>query len=555
MKNSVKFFLPALALFAACSGEKNPGWDISTDQEQITAGKSLFEQNCAACHNFTQNAIGPNLSGVTHEMTSEWVKNFIKNPTQIIESGDERAKATFAAYKTYMPAFPNLGDEQMDQILSYLHTYEKKAVEQSADKIEDPIPDSVADSGIRMELEFFFQVPPTDTITPLAKITKLESEPVSGRTFLQDQHGVMYEIINGKPVEYLNLKKLRPEMVSKPGLATGFGSWAFHPDFVNNGILYTSHTVPGGTAPADFAYADSIPVKMQWVLTEWKTNNPKGTPYVGEGREFFRIDVPTQIHGVQELAFNPKSKPGDEDYGLLYVGVGDGGSAENGFAFIPDHQGRLPWSSILRIDPSGRNSKNGKYGIPASNPFASDPNKAGEVYAYGFRNPNRVFWSPDGQLLASEIGHHNIEELNKIEPGKFYGWPQREGTFLINPYGNMSDLFPLPADDAELGSTYPLIQLDHDELNAIIAGYFIPSGELEGNFLFGDVPGGKLYISDLKGDQPKVESWKVIYNGKEMTIKELCDCKRVDLKFGQDKTGQLYLMTKFDGKVYKIKTP
>src|SRR5690606_3564510 len=111
-------------------------------------------------------------------------------------------------------------------------------VEQSADKIENPIPDSVADSGIRMEVEFYFQVPPTDTITPLAKITKLESEPVSGRTFLQDQHGVMYEIINGKPVEYLNLKKLRPEMVSKPGLATGFGSWAFHPDFVNNGILY-----------------------------------------------------------------------------------------------------------------------------------------------------------------------------------------------------------------------------------------------------------------------------------------------------------------------------
>lgn len=555
MKNTVKFFLPALALFAACSGEKKAGWDISSDQEQIIAGKSLFEQNCAACHNFTQNAIGPNLSGVTHEMTSDWIKTFIKDPTQVIESGDERAKATFAAYKTYMPPFPNLGEEQLDQILSYLHTYEKKELEQRADKLEDPIPDSISDSGIRLELEFFAQLPTTDTVSPIAKITKLESEPVSGRTFIQDQHGVMYEIIDGRPREFLNLKKQRPELISKPGLATGFGSWAFHPDYIQNGLLYTSHTVPAGSAVPDFGYADSIRVKMQWVLTEWKTNNPNGIPYSGEGRELFRIDVPTQIHGVQELAFNPHAKVGDEDYGLLYIGIGDGGSAESGFAFIADHQGRLPWSSILRIDPQGSNSTNGKYGIPASNPFADDPNKAGEVYAYGFRNPNRVFWSSDGRLLATDIGHHNIEELNVIEAGKFYGWPQREGTFVINPYGNMSDIFPLPNDDSDLGATYPLIQLDHDEINAIIAGYFIPSGDLKGKFLFGDVPGGKLFITDLQGKNPKVESWKIIFNGKEMTAKELCNCKRVDLKFGQDNTGQIYMMTKFDGKVYKLKTP
>src|SRR5690606_7665917 len=106
------------------------------------------------------------------------------------------------------------------------------------------------------------------------------------------------------------------------------------------------------------------------------------------------------------------SKLGSEDYGLLYVALGDGGSAESGFAFLADHQGSKVWSSIMRLDPSGNNSRNAKYGIPANNPFVGQEGKAEEVYAYGFRNPNRVFWDENGKMFATDIGHHNIEELN-----------------------------------------------------------------------------------------------------------------------------------------------
>lgn len=554
-KSLILLFGVALAIFS-CSQKNEFGSDISTDKEQIEAGKVLFENNCSSCHNFEQNGIGPNLSGVTHSVESEWVRNFIKDPAKIIDANDPRATALFKVYNTYMPAFPGSSEEDLDNILAYLHTYETLPDTVPQTGLKNPIPDSIPDSGIRLELEFYTQIPASNPEPPLAKITKLESESGSGRTFVSDQHGTLYELEDGKYSVYLPLKELRPKLVSKPGLATGFGSYAFHPEFMTNGLLYTSHTEPAATMPADFDYADSIKVKMQWVITEWKTETPDAPTYQGEGREFMRIDVVTQIHGVQELAFNPNSKPGNDDYGLLYIALGDGGAAESGFAFIPDHQGSKVWSSIMRLDPAGRNSANGKYGIPEINPLVGQEGKAGEVYTYGFRNPNRVFWDTKGNMFATEIGHHNVEEVNLIEPGKFYGWPIREGTFIINPYGNMGEVYEIGDNDQNLAVTHPLIQIDHDEISAIIGGYFMPEGPLEGKWLFGDIPSGRLLFADLSNlnNIPPVQSWGITYEGKEMSLQELCGSKRVDLKFGQDKTGQVYLMTKADGKIYKVKS-
>jgi mono/diheme cytochrome c family protein len=554
MKNA-SFLIFAICLFLfSCNEKTDFGHDISTNAENIIAGKAIFNQNCSSCHNFQQTTIGPNLSGLTRQVESDWIKRMIQNPKSIIDDGDPRAVGLYQKYKTYMPAFPQFNEHELDALLSYLHTFEELPSQNGSTGLDDPIPNKIPDSGIRLELEFLTQIPPSDTIPPLAKITKLESERVSGRTFVQDQRGVMYELKNGKHQVYFPLRDLRPNLMFKPGLATGFGSYAFHPEFYKNGLLYTSHSEKGKPEIPDFGYADSIKVTLQWVLTEWKTANPNSEKFTGSSRELLRIDFVTQIHGMQEISFNPHSKPGEPDYGKLFIGIGDGGSAENGFAFIADHQGSDVWSSILRIDPAGKNSKNGQYGIPADNPFFGQAGKAGEVFAYGFRNPNRVFWDPQGRLLATEIGHKNIEELNGILPGKFYGWPVREGSFVINPYGDMSRIFQLPKDDSALGAVLPLIQLDHDELAAIIGGYFVKNGPHAGKFLFGDVPSGRLFISDLSDWKSiKVETWGITYQGKEMSLEELCGSPRVDLKFGQDKSGQLYLMTKADGKIYKIK--
>jgi len=73
----------------------------------------------------------------------------------------------------------------------------------------------------------------------------------------------------------MDMAKLKPEFINEPGLGTGFGSFAFHPDFAKNGLLYTTHTEAPNSGKADFTYADSIKVTLQWVLTEWKAYEPK----------------------------------------------------------------------------------------------------------------------------------------------------------------------------------------------------------------------------------------------------------------------------------------
>lgn len=555
MKKQLIFTALSLVFLYSCTQEKKEfGLEISTDASQILQGRMLFEKHCSTCHNFNEDAIGPNLSGLTRQVETSWIRQFILNSTSLIEAQDPRAIQLFEKFKSTMPAYPGQ-PEEIDAILSYLHTFETLPIPISGDTTSNLIPEKIQDSGIRLSLELFAQLPSSDSVAPLAKMTKME--PISGteRLIINDQRVGLYELVDQKPVLFLNVLEKKPAMVSKPGWATGVGSFAFHPDFQSNGLFYTAHTEPGGTAPSDFGYTDSLAVFMQWVLTEWKMNDPKAGKFEGTNREILRIDNASQAHGMQELTFNPYAKKGDPDYGLLYIGYGDGGTAEKRFAAISNHKGKGIYSSILRIDPLGSDGKNGKYGIPKINPFAGKEGMAGEVLAYGFRNPNRIFWDAKGQLHATDIGQHSIEEINRIEPGKFYGWPVREGTFGINPFGSFRALYPLPEDDSKLGVTYPLIQLEHDETVAVIGGYLIPDGPLKGKFVFGDIPSGRLFFADLnESGNPKVQSWGVLFDGKEISMKGLVNHDRVDLKFGIDASQNVYIMSKAEGKIYKIIT-
>ena len=266
------------------------------------------------------------------------------------------------------------------------------------------------------------------------------------------------------------------------------------------------------------------------------------------------------MHGVQEITFNPNSKPGDDDYGLLYVGIGDGACVEYGYPFLVQSIEK-PWGSIFRIDPAGRNSANGKYGIPEANPFVAHENKQalGEIYAYGFRNPHRITWSTSGKMLATNVGQAQIESVNLILPGHNYGWAIREGTFLMNPHGDILKVYPLPENDSEFGITYPAAQYDHDEGAAITGGFEYTGNaiaELKGKYLFGDMNNGRLYYIELDDVRPdhitEIKEWTITHNGKATTTRELCGSKRVDLRFGKDHNGDIYFFSKQDGKLYRL---
>ena len=553
--------------FASCNSGTSSAGDssISTDSVIIADGEGTFAQHCSGCHNFRQDGIGPSLGGVTASVSADWIQHFIRDPKKVIESGDERAGQLMKKYKVAMPSFATFTDQQMNGILAYLNTHKKSAWHKgkiAGKGLSNPIPDSIRVSNLEVGVGLVTQIPPSSDSgkLPLARITKFDFEPHSGTSFILDLRGKLYKLENNKAVVYMDMAKLKPKFIHEFALATGFGSFAFHPDFAKNGLIYTTHTEAPGTVKGDFHYDDSIKVAIQYVLTEWKTENPGAPTFSGKGRELFRVNMVTGIHGTQEITFNPLAKPGDQDYGLLYIGVGDGGSVEQGYPFLAHSKDKI-WGTILRIDPAGNNSANGHYGIPQSNPFVKDENTQTltEIYAYGFRNPHRITWSKSGEMLACNIGQGNIESVNLIMPGHDYGWPIREGTFVLDPYGDLNAVYPLPANDSIYKITYPVAEFDHDEGKAISGGleYWgktIP--QLRGKYFFGDIPSGRLFyieMADIKpGKQATIKEWKISINGIHKTLKELCGSDRVDLHFGRDSRGELYILTKADGKVYKL---
>ena len=546
------------------SGTLSNNNSIAIDSATIAAGETSFNRNCSGCHNFRQDDIGPRLSGITTKVSVPWIENFIKDPQQIISSGDAHAQELYKKYKVVMPSFSTLSEDEVKSIVAFLHSHKEVHAQKEKEignALSNPIPETIKPSNLVADLQLITQVPASSDSgkLPLARITKLGYQP-NGNLFLLDLRGKLYHLENNKPVVYMDMAKLKPKFINQPGLATGFGSFAFHPDFEKNHLLYTTHTESPGSGKADFTYDDSINVMLQWVITEWKVDDPNAAPFSGTGHELLRINMVTGIHGVQEITFNPLAKAGDEDYGLLYIGIGDGGAVEEGYPFLVHSKEKI-WGTVIRIDPAGRNSANKQYGIPAHNPFINDTNNKTlkEIYAYGFRNPHRITWNKSGEMFVSNVGHGNIESLDMIIAGHDYGWPIREGSFVVNPYGDLNKVYPLPSNDSIYKITYPVAEYDHDEGKAICGGYeywgnTIP--ELKGKFLFGDIPTGRLFyieVADIKLEkQAPIHEWKIALNGSVKTLKELCGNDRVDLHLGRDAKGELYILTKADGKLYKL---
>jgi len=93
----------------------------ATAQEiDIAKGKSLYNANCASCHKLNKKLIGPALKGVSAKYDKEWLYSWIKNSAALIKTGDEQAVAIYEEYnKVAMNAFPQLSNEDIDNILAY----------------------------------------------------------------------------------------------------------------------------------------------------------------------------------------------------------------------------------------------------------------------------------------------------------------------------------------------------------------------------------------------------------------------------------------------------
>lgn len=529
----------------------------------VQEGMTLFNDNCASCHNFFYTEMGPNLSGITAKIDKKWLKSFILNPQKMIAEGDKIAVEQFERFNVYMPAFSHLDDNQLENLLAFIHKHaegEKKNKNKRKGGLINPISEKIPKSTHMLFVEEFVTLPPSASIAPDTRINTFRAISIKQkeRLFVGDLRGVLFEISEGATNPYLSLKESISEFIDRPGYGTGFGSFAFHPEFETNGLLYTTHTEASNTKKADFHLPEGVTSRLQWVVSEWETKVPTESKFSGTRRELLRVDMIGSSHGFQDLTFNPTSKPKSVDYGLLYLGIGDGAAALAGYPELCKDESTI-WGSIIRIDPRGSNSRNEQYGIPQDNPFVEVDGSVGEVWSNGFRNPHRLAWNANGnKMLVSNIGQHSVEEVNLVLKGADYGWPYREGNFIFDVDANPELVYPY-GDKTEDNYFEPVIQFDHDEGNAVCGGHFYLGDKikrLKGKYLFGDIARGTLFVANeaelVQGSSASIHKVDLTVDGQQTTLQEIRPNERVDLRFGQDLAGDLYLFTKSNGKVYKV---
>ena len=304
----------------------------------------------------------------------------------------------------------------------------------------------------------------------LARINVMRQEPrPGGRFFVNDLTGPLYilDAASKAATTYLDFNGrgsrtgLFDKLTTEAGLASGFISFEFDPDYARTGRFYTIHleeiALPGTPTPdnqsvhgLDVAgYAATAPIATpgsvdhEGVLIEWTDANIANTTFEGRARELLRIPLNSRIHPLGDVSFNPAARPGDADWRVLYVACGDGGAGDSRGANRLNGQ-RLDTlvGKILRIVPDlGEHandstvSTNGRYRVPRDNPFVSVAGARPEIWAYGVRNPHRLGWrieSGTAHLIVSMIGWRIWETVLLIHKGGNYGFPLREGGEVVD---------------------------------------------------------------------------------------------------------------------------
>jgi glucose/arabinose dehydrogenase len=442
----------------------------------------------------------------------------------------------------------------------------------------DPVPTPIA-AGTKVRIDLFTRAPvskfPVDD-GYYTRIQSLQSVPnQGGRLFVTDTRGLISVVgaDGASPRAWLDITSVLPGFSNATSTTqTGLMSVAFHPNFAGDrdqpgyGVFYTVDTsAPTGTATLSGKGAG---IDHDNVIHEFRVADPAAaTPTILSQREVLRVGQPLTDHGAGTIAFNPSAAPGSPDYGKLYIGFGDGGGMGDPYANAQDQ--RSPFGKILRIDPAeGRDGE--AYTIPSDNPNAGSATALGEVWASGLRNPQHFSWDKaTGRMLISDIGQSQLEEVNVGRAGANYGWPLREGTFARGTDWWDGNVYDSPANPGTFVD--PVAQFDHEEIArsgefgfSAISGAFAYAGsaipELSGMVVLSELVSGRLFYYDpLETDgliAATLYELGLNFDGLDTTMVELAGNPyaggRVDLRLGIDGNGELYLLSKFNGDIFRL---
>ena len=325
----------------------------------------------------------------------------------------------------------------------------------------------------------------------------------SNRIFICSQPGKIFVFPNKPDVEeaetFLDWEK--KTIYKDEEFEEGILGLAFHPKFKTNGEFFMYYTeVPHISVISRFKVSKSDPNKADPASEE----------------QILRIPQPYWNHNGGTICFGPD--------GHLYIGLGDGGSAND-----PHKNGQNPKTmlgKILRIDVDHKDEGK-KYSIPKDNPWIGEPGAATESYAMGIRNTWRMsFDRKTGTLWQADVGQDLWEEINIITKGGNYGWNLREGMHKFKD-----------GSDAKPDLIEPIWEYHHTVGKSITGGVVyrgknVP--ELDGCYLYGDFVSGKLW--GLKYDEKaKKVAANYLLQGDNLPV----------MTYGEDESGEVYFTTPF----------
>jgi glucose/arabinose dehydrogenase len=277
---------------------------------------------------------------------------------------------------------------------------------------------------------------------------------------------------------------------------------AFSPD---GALMYVDYTAPDGDTHVE----------------EYTMNGDVAD--VATRRELMVVDQPYRNHNGGQVTIGPD--------GMLYIGLGDGGSGGDPHGNGQSRSTLL--GKILRIDPTP--SAGAAYSVPADNPFVGEADVRTEIWMYGLRNPWRFsFDRANGDVWIGDVGQDAREEIDFVPAagaaGVNWGWNALEGTRDFAP------------GDAPTDARLPIFELTHDDGNCSVTGGYVYRGQaipaLHGAYVFADYCAGDL-IALVQHDGALAEQALLDAQIDEVT------------SFAEDPNGELYVLSR-EGSLFRI---
>lgn len=332
----------------------------------------------------------------------------------------------------------------------------------------------------------------------------------SGRLYVVEQGGTV-RLIEGsgaRPTPFLDLSN-KVESGGEKGLL----GLAFHPRFATNHLFFVNYTA-------------RINGQLYTFVSRLRRDAVTGNADPASEEVLLQIEQPFDNHNGGQLAFGPD--------GYLYIGLGDGGSANDPLNHGQDLGTLL--GSVLRIDVD-RATAPLPYAIPSDNPFVNQSGRRGEIYAYGLRNPWRFsFDAGTGTLYLGDVGQDAREEIDVVVSGGNYGWRVVEGDICtpgVNPNCSTAGFIP-PIHAYAIGA-----------LGRSVTGGYVYRGRrqpaLVGLYFFADYVSGRVFVLRYDGGVV-TQQREVLSSGINIS------------SFGQGDDLELYVADHPGGRILRIAT-